>query len=59
MKDPQLLELAAEQRRIVISHDRSTMTHHYRERLSAGKSSPGLFIVRQREAIGEIVESLL
>ncbi len=59
MKDPQLLELAAEQGRIVISHDRRTMTHHYRERLAAGKSSPGLFIVRQRVAIGEILESLL
>jgi hypothetical protein len=41
-----LLEIAAQQGRIVISHDRRTMTRHFRDRLSEGKSSPGLFIVR-------------
>ena len=58
-KDSVLLELAAEQERILISHDRQTMTHYFRERLAAGKSNPGLFIVRQRSAIGEVIESLL
>ena len=57
-KDTVLLELAAEQERILISHDRRTMTRHFRERLAAGKSNPGLFIVPQRSAIGEIIESL-
>jgi hypothetical protein len=59
MKDPALLELAAQQGRILITHDRRTMTRHVRERLAAGKSNPGLFIVPQRSAIGEIVEWLL
>jgi hypothetical protein len=58
-KDPVLLALAEEQGRIVISHDRRTMTRHFQERLSAGKSNPGLFIVPQRKAIAEIIESLL
>ncbi len=35
------------------------MTRHFRERLAAGKSNPGLFIIPQRSAIGELIESLL
>jgi hypothetical protein len=58
-KDPDLLDLAAQQNRILITHDRRTMTRHVRDRLAAGKSNPGLFIVPQRSAIGEIVEWLL
>lgn len=58
--DPALHELAAEQDRILITHDRNTMTGHFYERLAAGKSGPGLFIVPQEpHVIGEIVETLL
>ena len=60
MKDPALLELAAQQGRIMISHDRETMTQHFRDRLSAGKATPGVFIVPQQPgAIGAIIDSLL
>jgi hypothetical protein len=60
MKDPALLEIAAQQGRIMISHDRETMPAFFRERLDSGKSAPGLFVVPQQpSAIGEIVESLL
>lgn len=58
-KDPDLLELGAEQDRILITHDRRTITRHFRERLAAAKPNPGLFIAPQRCSIGEIVESLL
>jgi hypothetical protein len=58
-KDLALLELAAQQERILISHDRRTMTRYFRERLAVGKSNPGLFIVPQRSSIGEVIESLL
>ena len=58
--DPLLLEIAAEQDRIVITHDRNTMTAHFWERLSSGKSSPGLLVVSDRpEAIGAVIEWLL
>jgi hypothetical protein len=59
VKDPALLEIAAQQGRILISHDRRTMTRYLRDRLLEGKSSPGLFIVPQRSPIAEIVESLV
>ena len=59
-KDPVLLDIAAEQGRILITQDRNTMTAHFWERLAAGKSSPGLFVVPdQPSAIGEIIEWLL
>jgi predicted nuclease of predicted toxin-antitoxin system len=57
--DPDLLELAAGQDRCLITHDRSTMTRYFLERLSTGKPSSGVFIVPQQTAIGEIIESLL
>jgi hypothetical protein len=59
IEDPVLLEMAAQQDRIVISHDRRTMTRYFGERLATGKSNPGLFIVPQRRAIAEVIESLL
>ena len=58
--DPELLELAADQGRAVISHDRETMTQHFDGRVQAGDSAPGLFVLSQElSAIGEIIESLL
>ena len=59
-KDPELLEIAADQGRILITHDRNTMTAYFRERLAAGKSSPGLFVIPDRpSAIGPAIEWLL
>ncbi len=58
-KDQTLLELAEQQERIVISHDRRTMTRYFLERRAKGKVNPGLFIVPQRAAIGEIIDSLV
>jgi hypothetical protein len=59
-KDPALLEIAAGQDRILISHDRNTMTRHFCERLASGKSSPGLFIIPNLpSAIGDTIEWLL
>jgi len=43
--DPALLELAAQQDRVLITYDRNTMTRHFRDRLDAGKPSPGVFIL--------------
>src|ERR1035438_2904705 len=59
-KDPALLEIVAEQGRILITQDRNTMTAHFWERLADGKSSPGLFVVPdQPAAIGDAIEWLL
>ena len=59
-KDPALLKIADEQGRILVTHDRNTMTAHFYERIAAGESSPGLFVVPDRlSAIGAAVEWLL
>ena len=60
MKDGAVLELAAQQHRIVISHDRETMTRHFRTRVAAGQPAPGLFIAPQQpNSVGAVVESLI
>ncbi len=59
-KDPALLEIADREGRIVLTYDRHTMPRHVRDRLDAGKSTPGVFILpQQRSATGEIIEWLI
>lgn len=57
--DPVLLDRAAAEGRVLVSHDRRTMIDHFRDHLAAGKSSPGLLIVSQGSAIGDVVDALL
>ena len=57
--DPVLLDRAAAEGRVLVSHDRRTMIDHFRDHLAAGKSSPGLLIVSQGSAIGDVVEAVL
>jgi hypothetical protein len=57
--DPELLDRAAAEGRVLVSHDRRTMIDHFRDHLAAGKSSPGLLIVSQGSSIGDVVEAVL
>jgi hypothetical protein len=57
--DPELLERAARESRILVSHDRRTMLAHFRARLEAGKSSPGLFIVSQGAPLEPVVSAIV
>jgi len=59
VSDPELLDLAAREGRILVSHDRRTMLDHFRARLSAGESSPGLFVVSQGAPIGPVVGAIV
>ncbi|SPF55166.1 conserved hypothetical protein [Candidatus Sulfopaludibacter sp. SbA4] len=59
MGDPQVLERARSENRILVSHDRRTMIHHFRRYLEAGGSSPGLPIVSQNAPIGPVVEAIV
>ena len=47
LSDPELLDLAALENRVLVSHDRRTMLNHFRNHLATGKSSPGLLVVAQ------------
>lgn len=56
--DPDVLRIAAESARILISHDRKTMPAHF-ARFCEKQSSPGLIIVSQDLDIGAAIEDLL
>src|SRR5437867_9815432 len=57
--DPQILNWAGEQNRIVLTHDRATMPHHCYARLGAGGLMPGLFVVNDRLRVGEAIAEVL
>jgi hypothetical protein len=56
--DPEVLRIAADARRILITHDRRTMPEHFM-RFLEHRSSPGLIIVSQYADIGRVIEDLL
>lgn len=57
--DPTVLEWAAQNRRIVLTHDVATMTNFAYERVQAGLPMPGLFEVSRRVPVGLAIEEIL
>jgi hypothetical protein len=58
-EDPDVLAWAAQNNRIVLTHDRATMTDHAYERLTAGEAMPGLFILNDRFPVGQAIQEIL
>jgi predicted nuclease of predicted toxin-antitoxin system len=59
-QDPDVLEWAASQGRILISHDRKTVPKFAYQRVAAGLPMPGVFIIRNRpDHVGLMVEEIL
>jgi len=56
--DQLVLAVAAEQRRVLVSHDVSSMPDHFREYVRY-RGSPGLILVPQELGIGRAIESIL
>jgi hypothetical protein len=56
--DPEVLTIAAESSRILLSHDRKTMPGYF-TRFRETRSSPGMIIVSQDLNIGAAIEDLL
>ena len=56
--DPDVLEKAADEGRILITHDHRTMPHYFGQFLSR-RGSPGVFIIPQQLGIGAAIEELL
>ena len=59
MNDPQILALAAQQRRVLVSHDVGTMPAHFRAVRKAGKHCSGVFLIPQSLDIGTAIDELL
>lgn len=57
--DPVVLEFAASQNRIVLSHDVRTMETHALARLIAVKPMPGLFLIDQYFPIGRAIDEIV
>jgi Domain of unknown function (DUF5615) len=57
--DPTVLAWAAQEERIVLTHDVATMTTFAYARIQAGRSMPGLFEVSRRVPVGLAIEDII
>jgi hypothetical protein len=57
--DPVVLEWAAKQNRILLTHDVQTMTKHAYDRVRAGLSMPGVIEVRDDMPLGQVIDEIL
>jgi hypothetical protein len=58
-RDPEVLEWAASENRVLLTHDASTMAKHAYARVELGIPMPGLFEVGQDLPIGEAISDLM
>lgn len=54
-----LLEWAAQEGRILLTHDVRTVTAYARERVATGKPMPGVIEVNRSASVGTLVEEIL
>jgi hypothetical protein len=57
--DPTVLEWAAKEGRVLLTHDVSTITKYAYERVRAGQPMPGVFEVGRNVPIGRAIEDIL
>lgn len=57
--DPVVLEWAAQENRILLTHDVNTITKHAFERVVAGLPMPGIVEIIETMPIGQAIEELL
>ena len=58
-EDPQVLEWAAREGRVVLTHDVNTMTRFAFDRVRAGKPMPGVFQIATWLPIGQVIQDLM
>jgi hypothetical protein len=59
VEDPVLLEWAAQENRVLLTHDVSTITKYAYERLEVGQNMPGIIEVNFSVSIGQAIEDIL
>lgn len=57
--DPLVLQWAAEDGRIVLSSDVSTLVGYAYERVELGQAMPGVFVIQQRSRLGPTIEDII
>jgi hypothetical protein len=58
LSDPEVLEIAADLKRVLVTHDLKTMPMHFAERLTSASSS-GVIVVPQRMPVRAVVDDLV
>lgn len=58
-KDPDILQWAANQGRIVLTHDLASMPHFGDERVARGLPMPGIIAIRRNLPYSTVIEDLL
>ncbi|MGB1286059.1 MAG: DUF5615 family PIN-like protein [Aggregatilineales bacterium] len=57
-EDTEVLEYAVQNDFFVLTHDVNTMRGYYYERIEAGLTVPGLFLVAESKPVRDVIESL-
>jgi hypothetical protein len=57
--DAAVLAWAADNDRIILTHDRATMPEHAYQRVVAGDAMPGLWVISDRFPVGQAVDEVL
>lgn len=57
--DPSVLAWAADDDRITLSHDGSTLPDHAYDRMRRGESMPGVVLLRRRLTVGQAIDELV
>jgi hypothetical protein len=57
--DPAVLEWAAQQERVLVSHDVSTLSKYAYERVAGGQRMPGVFEVSTSLSLARAIDDLL
>lgn len=58
-EDPTILEWAAANNRIVLTHDRATMPDFAYARVVTGQPMPGVFVIDDRLSVRQAIEEIL
>ena len=57
--DPTVLAWAAQEDRVLLTHDVATITYYAYERVRAGSPMPGVFEITRGFAVGKIIDDIL
>ena len=57
--DPTVLEWAAQEGRVLLTHDVATLTKYAYERVQGGKRMPGVIEVNRSVSLGEAIDDIL
>ncbi len=57
--DPEILQWVEREGYVLVSRNRRSLPQHLREHLEAGGHVPGIFLLRRRYTLGQIIEDLM